>query len=78
MSWKHKKLGRIAEEMAEIDTLDGVLRYAKAVQEDTDAEPLKASGLTVQEWFWDTVRFIEERSTLPQIWRDCMPNPSSE
>ena len=48
-----------------------------------DIERLAEKGLTPEVWVWDTVRFLEERTELPDIWRQFVasgfifPQPSS-
>ncbi len=68
MGWKHKTLGRIADEMESITDMDALLAYRADVEGCADAEKLEEAGLTPRVWFDDYVHFIAQRRTLPLAW----------
>lgn len=70
-NWNGKTYGQIAEELKQIDTLEGVIEYEMDLIKSLDEKGLQElakNNLTPDEWFWDAVRFIDERSQLPEVW----------
>lgn len=71
--WDYKKLGRIADEMREIDSVEGIFEYSSKIIgscTEQDKAELRIANMTPSEWFWEMVRFIDERDNLPAAWRE--------